>query len=141
MPFVTDGSVKVRVPKDQDAEALTKEQCLEMIANAPPPKGKKAPAKKKATTKKAAAKKPAAKKTAAKKVTSKKTNAKKAPARKAAPKKAAPARSRKPKISEDEKRMMIAMHAYYKWENAGFPGGQDWSHWLEAEREVEAMLK
>lgn len=93
------------------------------------------PTSKKKATKKAAKKK-VTKKTAAKKTTSKKTSAKKATARKAAP-----ARNRKPKISEDEKRMMIAMHAYYKWENAGFPGGQDWSHWLEAESEVEAMLK
>ena len=76
---------------------------------------------KKAATKKAVTKKKVAKKTAAKKVTSSKPN--------------------KPVISDDERRMMIAVHAYYKWEKAGFPGDQDWQHWLDAEQEVEQLLK
>ena len=96
------------------------------------------------TSKKKVAKKTASKKTAKKKVVKKKV-AKKTAARKTAPKKTVTkktaAKPKKPLISDDEKRMMIAMHAYYKWENAGFPSGQDWTHWLDAEREVENMLK
>ena len=96
------------------------------------------------TSKKKVAKKTASKKTAKKKVVKKKV-AKKTAARKTAPKKTVAkktaAKPKKPVISDDEKRMMIAMHAYYKWENAGFPSGQDWTHWLDAEREVEDMLK
>ncbi len=96
------------------------------------------------TSKKKVAKKTASKKTAKKKVVKKKA-AKKTAVRKTAPKKTVAkktaAKPKKPVISDDEKRMMIAMHAYYKWENAGFPSGQDWTHWLDAEREVEDMLK
>ena len=94
---------------------------------------KKTAAKK--TVKKKAAKKKVAKKTVAKKTVAKKTAAKKTASRKTTAKK------QKPRFSDDEKRMMIAMHAYYKWENAGFPSGEDWLHWLEAEKEVEDMLK
>jgi len=36
---------------------------------------------------------------------------------------------------------MVAAHAYYKWEQAGKPGGADFQHWIEAEAEVDAMLK
>ncbi len=96
------------------------------------------------TSKKKVAKKTASKKTAKKKVVKKKA-AKKTAVRKTAPKKAVAkktaAKPKKPVISDDEKRMMVAMHAYYKWENAGFPNGQDWTHWLDAEKEVEDMLK
>ncbi len=98
---------------------------------------KKTKAKKPATTskkkvsKKKSAKKKLPKKSATKKVTASK--AVKATTRKTAKKTAA--------VSNDEKRMMIAMHAYYKWENAGFPNGEDYRHWLEAEEEVAAMLK
>ena len=91
--------------------------------------------KKKATTKKTAKKKVAKKKVA------KKTVAKKTAAKKTVTKKTAAKNLNKPRFSADEKRMMIAMHAYYKWENAGFPSGEDWLHWLEAEKEVEDMLK
>lgn len=100
---------------------------------------KKKVATKKATPKKVAAKKAPVKKAPAKKV-SKKVAAKKA-APKAATKKASSAKPKKPLISDEEKRMMVAMQAYYKWEQAGFPGGQDWKHWLEAEKEVEKMFK
>ena len=103
------------------------------------------PASKKKTAKKAATKKTAKKKVAKKKVVKKaapkKTAAKKVTAKKTAAKKVSTAIKKKPTISADEKRVMIAMHAYYKWENAGFPGGQDWNHWLEAEQEIEEMLK
>lgn len=92
-------------------------------------------AKKKVTKKKVTAKKVATKKVV-KKAAPKKTVAKKTPV-----KKAAPAQPKKSPISADEKRMMIAVHAYYKWQKAGFPTGNDFNHWLEAEREVENMLK
>ena len=94
---------------------------------------KKQVAKKKAVTKQVASKKVAAKKVV-----------KKAAAKKAAPKtapKASVSKQKKAVISDEEKRMMVAMQAYYKWEKAGFPGGQDWQHWLEAEKEVEQMFK
>ena len=110
---------------------------------------KKTTAKKKVATKKVATKKVTTQKAAAKSVT-KKVTAKKAAPKKAAPKKAAPkaaakkvsaAKQKKQVFSDNEKRTMVAMHAYYKWEKAGFPGGQDWQHWLEAEKEVEDMIK
>lgn len=83
------------------------------------------------------------KKTTAKKAAAKKTTAKKAAAPKAAAKKAtaSKAKSTQPTMSEQEKQMMVAIHAYHKWEAAGCPGGQDFQHWIEAEAEVEAMLK
>ncbi|UCB55217.1 MAG: DUF2934 domain-containing protein [Thiotrichales bacterium] len=104
-----------------------------------PPASKKKTVKKaasKKTTKKTVAKKKVVKKAAPKKAASKKVSTKKSTA-----KKVTTAIKKKPTISADEKRVMVAMHAYYKWEKAGFPGGQDWNHWLEAEREIEEMLK
>ena len=98
------------------------------------------PASKKKTAKKVAKKK-VTKKKVTKKTASKKTTSKKAPAKKTAARKATTAKPGRTAVSLDEKRMMIAVHAYYKWEQAGFPGDQDWHHWLEAEREVEEMLK
>lgn len=91
------------------------------------------PSKKKATKKKSvkkqtATKKVVKKKTAAK-VTAKNTKADKSKEQKKAV-----------VISDNEKRTMIAMRAYYKWENAGFPDGEDYKHWIEAEEEIEAML-
>jgi len=87
------------------------------------------------TSKKTTAKKAAAK-TAAKKPAVKKAAAPKA----AAPKTAAKSK-KAPKISLQEKQQMVAAHAYYKWEQAGKPGGADFQHWIEAEAEVDAMLK
>jgi hypothetical protein len=102
----------------------------------------------KKTTAKKASKKKVVKKQVAKKAVTKKVVSKKAPAKKvvkkAAPKAAAKVSATKQKkavISPEEKRVMIALQAYYKWEQAGFPGGQDWQHWLEAEKEVEGMFK
>ncbi|MBT8126407.1 MAG: DUF2934 domain-containing protein [Gammaproteobacteria bacterium] len=104
----------------------------------------------KTTTSKAATKKVAKKKVTKKKITTKKvakkTVAKKAPVKKAPVKKAAATKTAAPKptkttISADERRMMVAVHAYYKWQKAGFPTGDDFNHWLEAEREIEDMLK
>ena len=89
---------------------------------------------------KASKKKVSKKKVAKKKVVTKKAVTKKAAARTPA-KKAAPARKKKATMSTDEKRMMIAVHAYYKWQQAGSPTGQDFNHWLEAEQEIESMLK
>ena len=100
---------------------------------------KKTTAKKKIATKKVTTQKVAAK-NVTQKVTAKKVAPKK-PAPKAAAKKVSAAKQKKPVFSDNEKRTMVAMHAYYKWEKAGFPGGQDWLHWLEAEKEVEDMIK
>jgi hypothetical protein len=104
---------------------------------------------KKTTAKKATKKKVVKKQVAKKKVVTKKVASKKAPAKKvvkkaapkAATKKVSASKQKKTFISDEEKRMMVAMHAYYKWEKAGFPGGQDWQHWLDAEKEIEAMFK
>jgi len=90
---------------------------------------------KKKVTKKTAPKKKVSKKKTSKKVVSKKTVAK------AATKQTRSTTRTGATISDEERRMMVAMHAYFKWEQAGFPGGQDWQHWLEAEREVEEMFK
>jgi hypothetical protein len=93
-----------------------------------------------ATTKKTTAKKAATKKTTAKKAVTKKAAAPKAAAAKKAT--APKAKStKKPTISVQEKQQMVAAHAYYKWEQAGKPGGADFQHWIEAEAEVDAMLK
>jgi hypothetical protein len=93
----------------------------------------------KKVAKKKVAKKKTAKKVAKKKVTKKKIVRK--TASRPATKKASPSKQKKPVMSDEERRMTIALHAYYKWEQAGFPGGQDWQHWLEAEEEVERMFK
>jgi len=90
---------------------------------------------KKAAPKKTVAKKAAPKKTVAKKVSPKKTVAK------TAVKTAAPSKQKKTRISNDEKRMMIAVHAYYKWQKAGYPTGDGFNHWLEAENEIDDMIK
>jgi hypothetical protein len=98
----------------------------------------------KSATKKAAkkvAKKKVSKKKTAKKVAAKKAVTKKKVAKKSAAKKVTASKPNKPAISDEERRMMIAVHAYYKWEQAGFPGDRDWQHWLEAEQEVEQMIK
>ena len=95
-PFITDGNVNAKVPKDVEPETLDLETCQKLIAEAPPKGrrgkfGKKKAAKKKAatkkvtkkkTTKKKATKKKATKKKASKKKTAKKTSAKKNTAQK-----------------------------------------------------------
>lgn len=91
-------------------------------------------------TKKKVAKKKVAKKQVAKTQVAKKVSTKKAVA-KAPVKKATPSKQKKSTISADEKRMMIAVHAYYKWQQAGSPVGSDYNHWLEAEKEIESMIK
>ena len=96
---------------------------------------------KKATTAgKTTTKKVSKKKVSKKKVLKKKVSTKKA-APKTATKKVTASRRKKTAISADERRMMVAVHAYYKWEKEGFPTGKDNHHWLEAEEEVKEMLK
>lgn len=85
-PFITDGNVNAKVPKDVEPDSLDLETCQKLIAEAPPKGrrgkfGKKKAAKKKATKKKAAKKK-ATKKKATKKKASKKKAAKKKAANK-----------------------------------------------------------
>ena len=64
-PYITDGNKNARIPKDQDADALTQAECEELIAAAPERKRKKA-AKKKVSKKKTTRKKRASKKTTSK---------------------------------------------------------------------------
>ena len=72
-PYITDGNKNARMPKDQEPEELTLEQCEELIAAAPERKrGRKKTAKKKV------AKKTAKKKTSKKKRSKKKKSKKKA---------------------------------------------------------------
>ena len=77
------------------------------------------------------------KKTIKKKIVKKKA-AKKKPAKKVS--RTTNKRAKKPGISSEEKRMMVAMHAYYKWEQAGRPDNSETHHWLEAEKDIENML-
>ena len=97
-----------------------------------------ASSKKKVSKKKVTKKKVSKKKISKKKVAKKKVSAKKA-TRKAVASKVLDAKKKKA-ISEDEKRMMIAEHAYFMWEQAGFPHGDDHYHWLEAEKDISALL-
>jgi adenylate kinase len=91
---------------------------------------KKTTSAKKKVIKKKAAKKKAAKKSAPKK---------KAVKKKATTKKVVSNKSKS--VTKDEMRMMVAMRAYFKWENAGSPVGEDHKHWVEAEKEILEMLK
>ena len=83
-PFVTDGNRNASVPKDQEPEKLTLEECQKMLAEAPP-KGRRGKFGKKKAGAKKAAKKKAAKKKASKKK-KKKRSKKKASKKKAASK-------------------------------------------------------
>ncbi|NIJ40039.1 DNA topoisomerase-1 [Parvibaculum indicum] len=79
-PYIRYGTANVTLPKGTEADDVTFEQALELIAEKVPAKGKKKAAAKKTATK-TAAKKPAAKKTATtKKAPAKKPAAKKKPA-------------------------------------------------------------
>lgn len=44
------------------------------------------------------------------------------------------------KVSEEERREMIAGAAYFRAEQRGFSGDDAWADWLEAEAEVDARL-
>jgi DNA topoisomerase-1 len=87
-PYITDGTLRARVPKDLVAESLTLEDCKAQLEAEAAKKPAKKSARKKATAKKATAKKAASKKSATKKAAAKKT-ARKTAAKKAAAKKAA----------------------------------------------------
>ena len=51
-----------------------------------------------------------------------------------------PAAGRKPPVSEQERRRMIAEAAYYRAEKRGFSGGSSLDDWIAAEIEVDARL-
>jgi DNA topoisomerase-1 len=59
-PYITDGTKNAKIPKDTDPKTITHEQAIQMLADAPAPKGRFA------KRKTAAAKKPARKSTAKK---------------------------------------------------------------------------
>lgn len=59
-----------------------------------------------------------------------------APPRKRAPRKPAA----KASISDQERRHLIAVAAYYIAERGGFTSGSPRDHWLEAERQIDAMI-
>lgn len=71
-PYVTDGSKNAKIPKDKEPASLELQDCIELLAAAPPARGRKKAAKKKAA-KKAATKKKTTKKKASKKKATKKT--------------------------------------------------------------------
>lgn len=58
-PYVTDGKKNAKIPKDTDPKTITHEQAIQMIADAPAPKGRFA---KKTTTRKTTARKTTKKK-------------------------------------------------------------------------------
>lgn len=53
---------------------------------------------------------------------------------------AAPAKRAAPMVSADERRSLIAEHAYLRAERRGFSGGDPVTDWLESEREVDTLL-
>lgn len=93
----------------------------------------KAPAKKAAAPKKTAA--PAAAKVTASKST--------AAAKSAAPKKSASAKKGNghTTVSPEQRYRMICDAAYFRAERRGFVGGNPAQDWLEAEAEIDLMLK
>ena len=87
-PYITDGNKNAKVPKDREPASITLEEARELIAQAPPPRGRRGAAKKKAAAAPTAKKKATTKKNAAKKTTAKKAGTKKAAAKKTTRKKA-----------------------------------------------------
>jgi DNA topoisomerase I len=91
-PYISDGKLNGKIPKDREPASMTLEECQQILAESGKPVrgrgGKKTAARKSAPAKKAATEKAPAKKAAAKKSAARKTTAKKATARKAAAKKA-----------------------------------------------------
>lgn len=94
-PYISDGRLNGKIPKDREPASLTLEEATQLLADTGKPVrgrfGKKAPAKKEPAVK---AKKEAAAKTPAKKA-ARKATAKKAPAKKAAAKKTSKAPAKK----------------------------------------------
>lgn len=93
---------------------------------------KKTPAKKKVTNKKTTAKKTSTKKTTSA------TTAKKKTARTSKVKKSSAARF---EINAEERWRMIANSAYLKAEARGFAPGHETEDWLQAEKEVDALIR
>lgn len=93
---------------------------------------KNTPAKKKVTSKKTTAKKTSAKKT------SSATMAKKKTARTSKVKKLSTAKF---EINAEERWRMIANTAYLKAEARGFAPGHETDDWLQAEKEVDALIR
>jgi hypothetical protein len=93
---------------------------------------KKAPAKKKVTGKKTTAKKTSAQKTTSASTTKKKTT------RTSKTNKSSAARF---EINAEERWRMIANSAYLKAEARGFAPGHETEDWLQAEKEVDALLR
>jgi putative AlgH/UPF0301 family transcriptional regulator len=92
---------------------------------------KKAAKKKAASTKKKVTRKTAVKKTA----TSKKT----APVKKAEAVKSAS--TSKTNVAPQQRDEMIAVAAYYRWEQSGYVVELEEQHWLLAEEEIDKLLK
>ena len=88
-PYITDVVTKknAKIAKDEDALALSLEECEKRLEEAPEPKKRGRAAAKKAPVKKAPAKKAVAKKTTPKKPAAKKATTRKAPAKRTAAKK------------------------------------------------------
>ncbi len=94
-PYISDGKLNGKIPKDRDPKSLTLEEATQLLETTGKPArrgfGAKKAAAKKVAAKPKAEKTPAAKKAPAKKAATKKATAKKAPAKKAAKKAVAPA--------------------------------------------------
>lgn len=77
-PYITNGKVNAKIPKDKEPKSLTLEECKKLIDEAPAKKGRGGRAvAKKSTATKSTTKKAPAKKTTTKKATSKSTTKKK----------------------------------------------------------------
>ena len=92
----------------------------------------KKPVTKKVATKKTTTKKPASKKTAAKKSTKKSTAKKSTKASKHTPSPLS--------ITAEERYKMVAVAAYHKAEQRGFAPGNEMQDWVDAEKEIDALL-
>jgi len=105
----------------------------------------KSATKKKATTsKKKASKKKVAKKktTVKKKAVTKKAATKKVASKKAEPvKTAAPQKDTGTTINPKDRDEMIAVAAYYRWEQSGYVTELEIDHWLLAEQDIDELTK
>ena len=99
-------------------------------------------AKSEGSKKKAASKKTAKKKVAKKKVTRKTAVKKTATATKKtkAKKPASNWKKTASGISPQERDEMIAVAAYYRWQQSGFAAEMEMEHWLLAEKEIDKQL-
>jgi hypothetical protein len=99
--------------------------------------------KKKSTVskKKAAKKKVSKKKVTTKKVAKKKATKKTATSIKAKPVKPMPDKSKQTKLSPEDREQMIAVAAYYRWEQSGCITELEIDHWLLAEQDIDELMK